>query len=251
MLLFVRHIVDTLEFIQINGRMGWLRHLEGYEWQRENRNYQAGIKVRKDFRSMIASACHSSGPDADQQKHDVCNDIAKWGGIIKPVDLDLARKYFSTIQYLSNIRDSEEIECRNISGRRIATASKIYSFSDPRAWTIYDSRLAFALNQLAFTFQRDRRSDFEQIQDMIKFLVPKSQGTTDRHCMFGEEWNDRDASLWFVRASLLLRQIAEALNGRSIPAPEYCLDEADRWELYHVEMVLFMLGRRKWVGKTQ
>ena len=68
-----------------------------------------------------------------------------------------------------------------------------------------------------------------------------------RKSLFGNMWNDRYAPQWFVRASLLLREVASALNAQSFPAPQYAIDGAEGWALYHVEMVLFMLGECRWV----
>jgi hypothetical protein len=46
----------------------------------------------------------------------------------------------------------------------------------------------------------------------------------------------------FIKASLILQSVALTLNERNISPPTNGISLKGSWELYHVEMVLFMLG---------
>lgn len=243
---FVQYIVRTIEHERIRGRRGWQEHFESYEWPRGRAGCREGIAARTRFHDAVTRARESNDQDAARLKSEVCNAIAGWGGINAPVSESDVGRIFSTIEILSSCRDADSIDCQNIFGRRIATASKVYYLSNPWAWTIYDSRVAYALNQFAFAFRNETATDFDRIRDHISFAVPVSKAI-DRKSLFGNMWNDRYAPQWFVRASLLLREVASALNAQSFPAPQYAIDDVEGWALYHVEMALFMLGECRWV----
>jgi len=246
MIAFVQYITHTIEHERIWGRRGWQEHFESYEWPRGRAGCREGIAARTRFHDAVTRARESNDRDTTRLKSEVCNTIAGWGGIKAPVSESDVGRIFSTIEILSSCRDADCIDCGNIFGRRIATASKVYYLSDPWSWTIYDSRVAYALNQLAFTFRNENAAVFDRIRDHITFAVPTSKSIS-RKSSFGNMWNDRYAPQWFVRASLLLREIASTLNVQSLPVPQYAIDGADGWALYHVEMVLFMLGECRWV----
>jgi hypothetical protein len=245
---FVKYIIHIIEHEQIFGRKGWNKHFESYEWPLGRPDCIGGISARKHFHNDITLARNSQGQGIAQLKRDICNAVSRWGGINAQVSAEFTGKIFSTIEILSSSKSADYIDCKNIFGQRIATASKMYYLSDPWAWTIYDSRVAFALNQLSFSFQKSNAAAFEQIQDRILFSVPESKGN-NRKSLFNNRWNDRYASQWFIRASLLLREIATALNTHSLPAPQYSINDTEGWALYHVEMVLFMLGKQRWVDQ--
>lgn len=243
---FVQYIVHNIEHERIQGRQGWHEHFEAYEWPRRGAGCKEGIAARRRFHDAISYVRESDNQDATRLKSQVCNAIAEWGGIKAPVSEGDADRIFSTIEILSAFRDARYIDCGNIFGRRVATASKAYYLADPWAWTIYDSRVAYALNQFAVAFKNENATAFDRIRDHIVFAVPMSK-TIGRKSFFGNIWNDRYAPQWFVRASLLLREVASALNAQSFPAPRYAIDNGEGWALYHVEMVLFMLGKCRWV----
>ena len=243
---FVQYIVRTIEHERIRGRRGWQEHFESYEWPRGGAGGREGIAARRHFHDAVTRARESNDQDAARLKSQVCNAIAGWGGINAPVSESDVGGIFSTIEILSSCRDADSIDCQNIFGRRIATASKVYYFSNPWAWTIYDSRIAYALNQLAFAFRNENAAVFDRMREHITFAVPVSKAI-GRKCLFGNMWNDRYAPQWFVRASVLLREVASALNAQSFPAPQYAINGVEGWALYHVEMVLFMLGECRWV----
>lgn len=174
------------------------------------------------------------------------------------LEVDLADRNMPQISYIrrdaslpsvDSIRDTEEtIDCHRIFNRRIATTSKLYYFSDPWSWTVYDSRVASTLHQFAYLFGQRQGRTFDKLKDEISFPIPPSR--VEREHLLGINYNKALSSSWFVRASILLKAIAERLKGESLPRPPEVLRPSDSWELYHVEMVFFRLGRQQWVHQN-
>ena len=126
--------------------------------------------------------------------------------------------------------------------------SKLYCFSDPLNWTIYDSRVALTFSQLVYLFEKEERGIFNRLKNEISFPIPPNQSKIRKHplCI---KWDQTEASLWFVRASILLKAIAECLNREGfLPLPEV-ISPSYSWESYHVEMVFFRLGERNWANR--
>ena len=84
-----------------------------------------------------------------------CKEITSWGGM-QDVSPDLANQYQKSVNYLLNNDPgmNSNFKTLPISGKRIATASKIYYYSDPLRWTIYDSRVGYAIHQLIFEYSK-------------------------------------------------------------------------------------------------
>lgn len=124
-----------------------------------------------------------------------------------------------------------------------------FSISDPLNWTIYDSRVGYAIHQLIFEYAKILHLPPTSIFPDIPMCLPESK-TTRRNPVFpisqcfGFEINSMRSFIW---ASHLHRLLANKLNRTSIDKPTYCFSTNPQWELPHVEMVFFVIWDRKWV----
>ncbi|MBU4305223.1 MAG: hypothetical protein KJ893_06355 [Candidatus Omnitrophica bacterium] len=240
MLMFIEFIIKKIETETIQGKKGWLDQLKSYQWPPGKGDFKEGIDLRKHFNYVVKCAANSTGLGSETFRHGVCNTVAGWGGL-KEVSKEDCLEIFDSISYLKSIVDKDLIDCNRIFRRRIALASKLYYFSDPLNWTIYDSRVAFALSQFVNYFKKEKMDIFDRVRGEIIFSVPPSQSGMRKH-PFGVKWNETEASLWFVKASILLKAIAECLNKESF----FSTQDVDSCRLYHVEMVFFRLGEQNW-----
>ena len=241
---FIDSIIARVNEERISGRRGWLEHLAAYEWRQGRPSLREGIEIRRHFNHLVNGALPSQGRGSHLFKWGIANAIAGWGGLPE-VSKEDAQRVFGTIAFLKGAINQDSIDCARIFARRIALASKVYYFSDPLNWTIYDSRLAFALSQFSYLFSKDAPIAFHGTKEIISFPIPPSQSSQREH-PFGVKWDNSHASLWFLRASVLLRAIATQLNKRGFTSPPETLSPMHSWELYHVEMVFFTLGKQSW-----
>lgn len=249
---FVNFIVDYVEKTEIHGKKGWIEQLLEYRWK--NECFFDGIQTSKKLKAQSDNALKI--PDGEVWSHH-CKEITKWGGMLD-VSLGLATRYRESVNYLLN-NDPEvksDFSTLSISGERIATASKIYYFSDPLRWTIYDSRVGYAIHQLIFEYANELKVLPSSLFSEIPFCLPDSK--TDRRepvypipLCTGSETRSRASFIW---ASHLHRQIAHKLNESSLSKPSQHFSIIPQWELPHIEMVFFVIGDRKWLkatGKTE
>ena len=248
---FVNFIIDYIEKTEIHGRTGWIDQLAGYQWKREC--FSDGIQTSKNLNSKthdVLKTPNSEGWNCH------CNQIAKWGGM-PDVSLGLATRYRESVNYLLNNDPVPKSNFRllPICGKRIATASKIYYFSDPLRWTIFDSRVGYAIHQLIFEYSKKVGVEPLSLFQEIPLCLPDSQTclphskTKKRTRIYdipicGHETRAKASFVW---ASHLHRLIATKLNVTSIPKPPEYLSTVSQWELPHIEMIFFMIGDRKWV----
>lgn len=242
---FIEFIVKKIETETILGKKGWLEQLKSYQWPPKKGKFKEGINLRKHFNYIVNCATNSIGRGLETFRYGVCNAVAGWAGIPQQVSKEDCSEIFESINYLKSTINNDLIDCNKIFGRRIATTSKLYYFSDPLNWTIYDSRVALTLSQLAYCFKKGKGDIFDRLKDEIIFPVPPTQNRMRKH-PFHADWNETEASFWFVKASILLKVIAEFLNKKGFPSPQDIISSSGSWRLYHVEMVFFRLGERNW-----
>jgi hypothetical protein len=247
---FAHFIVDYIEKTDIQGKKGWINQLSAYEWtpQSGTEQFSEMLQTTKNFRDKTQTVLKNSNNKELWNNH--CNEIAKWGKM-KVVSTNLAAKYQQSVNYLLSYDPCLDSELKSIPicGKRIATASKIFYFADPIRWTIYDSRVGYAIHQLIFEYARNLKVSPSSLFSEIPLCLPDSQ--TDRRnpvypvprCYYSETKSKGS----FVWASHLHRLIASKLNGTSIPKPTQYLSATQQWELPHIEMVFFVIGDRKWI----
>jgi hypothetical protein len=245
---FVNFIVDYIEKTEIHGNKGWIDQLLEYRWK--NECFCDGIQTSKKLKAQTDNALKI--PDAEVWSHH-CKEITKWGGMLD-VPLALATRYRESVNYLLNNDPGvkSDFSTLSISGERIATASKIYYFSDPLRWTIYDSRVGYAIHQLIFEYANELKVLPSTLFSEIPFCLPDSK--TDRRkpvypiqLCTGSETRSKASFIW---ASHLHRLIAKTLNESSLTKPAQHFSVIPQWELPHIEMVFFVIGDRKWIKAT-
>lgn len=139
------------------------------------------------------------------------------------------------------------------SGCRIAPISKAYQMLDPHKWTIYDSRVAYALARLVELFWGQNGAQVNP--QLLRFPIPDRRSPPlgwTRPRGFPSAGGGHQGHLAFVYSSWLLRQVAEILRSNlrvyrspptaQNPSPARILPLNPNWHVYHLEMALWMLG---------
>jgi hypothetical protein len=250
---FADFIIDYIESNYIHGITGWLNQLHAYQWEANSRieKYPDAIETTRKFNAESRAILKT--PNNDEKWFHLCDEIRKWGGM-KKIPSELACSYQSSIITLSKCNPDIHSDFSNLAirGDRIATASKIYYYADPWRWTIYDSRVGYALHQLLFEYGKRLRIAPTLLFPDISLCLPDSQ--TDRRnpvfkvsrCYFSET-KSRGSFIW---TSHLHRIIARMINESSIQRPSHSLSSTPQWEIPHIEMVFFVIGNRKWVADS-
>lgn len=251
---FTKFILHYIEKTEIHGVKGWFNQLQAYKWKTNLgvERYPEGIKTTNFFLQNSRKILNSSNHEDLWYLH--CDNIRKWGGMIRTVPPSLALEFENCVKFLlnNNPDTNSNLDKFQICGKRIAMASKIYYFSDPLRWTIYDSRVGYALHQLISEYAKIQHIPPTAIIPHTPLCLPESK-TTRRNPVFSvsrcfdAEINSLKSFIW---ASYLHRLLAEKLNESLIEKPSHCLSIIPQWELPHVEMVFFVIGDRKWVDSS-
>lgn len=248
---FVNFIIDYIEKTEIHGRKGWIDQLLEYRWKTKSgiERFYEGLQTSKKFKSKTHDVLKTLNNDEIWCRH--CKEITTWGGM-QDVSPGLATQYQKSVNYLLNNDPGIKSDFKTlpISGKRIATASKIYYYSDPLRWTIYDSRVGYAIHQLIFEYSKKLNVSPSSLFTDIPLCLPDSQ-TNRRNPVYPVSlctYSEIKSKGSFIWASHLHRLIACKLNETSIPKPSQCLSTVLQWELPHVEMIFFVIGDRKWIG---
>lgn len=208
----------------------WLEWFGTYSWR--GADADCGIRARFRFHRTLAAAL---GPGAPAQAFPaVVGEILEWGGMqpLDDTDLEYTKK---TMLLLQNPDDAAfAVDHEQVWGRRIASTSKVYAMSDPRRWTIYDSRVAAAVQVLVAAHLGDA-----DLPPLLDFRQPPGRGG-------GGPITPNQRRRGFLRTSRVLRQATAMLDAAGVPRPAPaagCPDDTGGWQVYHLEMALFMLGR--------
>lgn len=243
---FADFIIDYVENKNLHGIQGWFNQLKSYRWK--NDSYPDMISITRKRWEESTKILNTPNNDDIWCRH--CDNIRKWGRMSK-VPPVTSKKFKSSVQFLIHndpVIDSDLTKCL-VSGTRIATASKIYYFSNPLKWTIYDSRVGYALHQLIFEYAKKQRIPPESVFPNNLFCLPESKTERRERIYFiGRCHESEQRSLKsFLWTSYLHRKIANKLNSTIIQKPEHFISDKPSWELPHVEMVFFMIGDSRWV----
>lgn len=254
---FANFIITYIEKTKIHGITGWFNQLEAYEWN--GARYRNGIQTTKNFHEDSKKILMSQNNDVSWHQH--CENIREWGGMLHRITPEMSLHLKKSVIYLQSFSPLTDCDLSTlpIFGKRIATASKVYHFSDPSQWTIYDSRVGFAIHQLIYEYAKEKGVIPSSLFETTPFCLPDSQTKIPqskekrRKAIYpippcSSEMRSAASFIW---ASHLHRLIAIKLNERSITKPEYVLSTIPKWELPHVEMVFFVLGDRKWINAPE
>lgn len=253
---FANFIVDYIENNEIHGIKGWLNQLDAYQWKTNSgiERYPEAILTTKKYESESQTILTT--PNNDEKWSLLCDDIRNWGRM-KKISSDFAISLKNSVIFL--LRNNPSTDCEfttlPISGYRIATASKIYYYSDPLRWTIYDSRVGYACHQLIIEYAKKMEVDPSSLFQNIPLCLPDSPTLISNSDvkrrkpiydipLCGSETRAKASFIW---ASYLHRTIANKLNATAIQKPSKSLSTPAQWELPHVEMVFFVIGDRTWI----
>lgn len=208
----------------------WQEWFASYSWQ--GADSDCGIRARfRLHRTLEAALQPGARAEAFQE---VVGHILEWGGM-KPLDDSDLRYTLATLsEFRLNGDERFALDSDLVWSNRIASTSKIYAMSDPRRWTIYDSRVGLAMRALATGYKEGAR-----LPELLDFRVPPGRGG-------GGYITPNQARRGFLRTSRVLRQTAHQLNAAGVPRPAQalgCSEDTGGWQVYHLEMALFMLGR--------
>jgi hypothetical protein len=244
---FADFIIHYIENNQIHGTQGWINQLNTYQWN--NDNYSDGISTTQKFWDDSKKIINTPKNDDIWDCH--CLKIARWGGM-GAISTDASLKLKKDVLLLmQNNLDSDLINCP-VCKNQIAMATKVFYFSDPLKWTIYDSRVGYAIHQLIFEYAKQQnilpKSGFPG--NLFCLPPPRNSQKKRRNPLYkADQCNTagKRSVKSFLGASHLHSIIASKLNSMKIPKPEYFLSDKPCWELPHIEMVFFMLGDSQWV----
>lgn len=231
---FIEWVLNHVQTIPIDGRVGWLSHLHSYSW---GGDWRRGVADRLAMAKMLEQALKKDAAHV----LNAANKVAKWGGVHYPPILEdrvcWIRQSFAVLDQLAEKGANKD--WNEIHADRIATVSKIYEMYDLGAWVIYDSRAATGLARLVRAWWASQGE--EALDCLLRFPIPPSKG--GRRLIPGfpgvAKTAPKQARLGFLYSSWLSKALAERL-GDQVPAP--C--PGSRWWPYHVEMIMFMLGER-------
>ncbi len=222
----------------------WLRLLRAYRWR--GTDWTCGVLTRQRFRDEWLNIQRTCGNNHAMPKlfRRWADEITfDWGGIHKRIeDVDLQRVWL-------DMRGAS-FDKPEFFGEAHVSIARLYAMSDPKEWANYDGRVARALQEL--TRQRFLRD--AEIPVSFLFCAPLPDVVDDAPPEFVDPRFPRIASgqefrASFVKASALICTVAAILRHEGGQQPGAVLAPGekrgdDRWQLWHIEMALFMLGKR-------
>ncbi|OGD52459.1 hypothetical protein A3K80_00040 [Candidatus Bathyarchaeota archaeon RBG_13_38_9] len=248
---FAAWIAAYIQTNQIHEQSGWLNQLKSYDYNKTHTNtsstpcWQQGILSRDSFYTQLNNPTLT-----DVQLIDVVNNIiSKWGHMYPPYSLSsaaLVRKALKAISSITNTSILTDLIIKDLAVTgRVAARSKIFEMYVPTKWVIYDSRVANALACLTSKFTNNT-------PDILSWPIPQGRGKNfSRAPGYGGCHTKDQGSLGFIYASWLCYTVADTLRSNvvnfgcptfSYPAGTLSIP-TNTWQTYHVEMVLFMIGK--------
>ena len=250
---FASWVANHVQSNEIHGRTGWLRQLQSYDYAksycgRGQLLWSRGVAKRAEMHTSLRSNL-----DRDDTLIDEVNRIVVDWGHMKGYGLKFAPLIRKALDILRDETEDAtwalETTADLDAGNRIAPISKVYHMFDPHRWIIYDSRVATALACLVRRFWNEKGQEVDA--ELLRFPCPPRRGERwSRPKGFPGCGGGLQGSLGFVYASWLSRQVAEYLKGNSrfgtppiVETPFVRLSLQPDWQVYHIEMVLWMLGK--------
>jgi len=253
-LTFADWVVNYVQRNQIRGQTGWISWFTSFQggWA-VGKSGQGGVLGRAKYHTALQKATISD---------DVC--LISFVNQIIVGFHGMSERSAYPLSFASYIRKSLQVlQCETANspwtpqqisdlddGCRIAAISKMYQIFDPHKWTIYDSRVAYALARLVELFWA--QNHIEVNADLLRFPIPSRRNPPKgwiRPKGFPAAGSGRQGHLAFVYASWLLRQMAEILRSNpqygyppTVQVPDTYYPLNPNWQVYHLEMALWMLG---------
>ncbi len=248
---FAKWAVEYVHQTKIHGSAGWVTHFQEYNFNGE-KSWKAGVIKRRDFnKELLDSRNDNRGLIEVANRIVVC-----WGEITTGYKCQAAPRIRRALKALDTEPDGSgwKVDASELFGftptNRIASNSKIYEMYSPHKWTIYDSRVSIALACLVHYYWRARGRKVRP--DLLQFPLAKSRTPINpypKEFEFLPSDETMQSLLAFTFSSWLLRLIAEILRNQegygkppTIEDPSKYSPLGANWQVYHVEMALWMMG---------
>ena len=241
----------------------WLKLLQSYRWH--GADWLSSVRSRLQFHEQVEALVNRKGkskavPSAWPQ---LVNEIVHdWGGLplVQPPDLQML--WQSVKELLADADDRGPMHFGHIA----TAATQVYHMAEPKRFAIYDVNVARALQQLisqAFPEPRSEPMTLWHLHGRFEDLtVPEPQPDDDIAPRGGMciGWSSdlnklpslRDQPRKFLNAFFMASELCRAIAGilrhehsqqpGGVQGPDGKLGDP-RWQLYHIEMALFMLGK--------
>lgn len=246
---FANFIIRYIQQTEIHGVKGWYNQLNAYEWRANSKieGYPDAIsrtqKYWNDSQRILKTA------NNNKIWNEFCEEIRIWGGM-NSIQPEFSSSLKESVYFL--LKNNPNINCEfssiPITGKRITIASKVYYYSDPLNWTIYDSRVGYAIHQLIYEYgtylEVPPTSLFPNILCLPESKTDKRNEIFKVSKCYGSEKKAKCSFLW---SSHLLRIIASKLNETDIEKPQFHVGPVPKWELPHIQMVFFVIGIQNWI----
>ena len=204
----------------------WLGLLRSYRWR--GADWTGGVRTRMRFHQewqeiQATFGAQKTLPRAFRRWADEIT--CDWAGLAEPIENAELQTAWEELR-------TGDCDKPAYFGTAHTAIAKLYAMADPKEWTNYDARLASALQ--ALTAKRYPQS--AQIPPVFQFAMP---GAVTAEAFRAS----------FAKASALVCTIAAILRHEGSEQPGAVLNPGekrgdDRWQLWHIEMALFMLGQR-------
>jgi hypothetical protein len=225
---FVAWATDHVATTAIGGRCGWVAHLHTYRWK--GVDWRGGLTQRRDMALALRRATTPAELAAAVAA------VPSWGDM-RDLSADDLSAVVASFPVLDRLREGTGADWQAVHARRIAATSKVYAMRDLDSWTIYDSRVGFALARIIDRWWE--RGSRQELPALLGLAVPPERGPRrSLPAGFARIGSTRQAGLAFIYASWLVEAIAAQLAARDRRP------DGDRWRLAHVEMALFVMGDR-------
>jgi hypothetical protein len=214
----------------------WVINLECAldEFPRE-RHLAPGKPAIHVFSALINDSLKFGEHEKLHYRWSVCNAVAGWAGEREGFTEQDAAGIFETLEYLRQNEKGRSIDTEKIFTKRIEVVSKIYHFSLPSLWAVYDRYSSFAMMTSVLDFRRVHPDIEERLGDLLRVAVPLTSAEFWKNKGGG---NVESIASNFVRTSLLLRCIAENLNEHHVIGGKNFMSPGGRWEISQAGMAL-------------
>lgn len=162
---FVGWLVEYVQSNQIQGRTGWMSHLQDYVWN--GQDWREGIRKRYEFHERVMRA------QSDEDFHQVAQEILSWGRM-SSFGFEEACLLQRSLTILDTLREGGDAPLDHLFIDRVAASSKIYEMHDPSSWVIYDSRVARGLDSLVATWWK--MNGKKTMGGVLRFPWPPGRG---------------------------------------------------------------------------
>lgn len=247
---FAQWMTEYVQNNRIHGYTGWAAQFKRYQYSRRKGNWKDGVSERRQLHVELHEALKGG---SNERLLKVVNDIVvRFGGVKAPYELQKMpslRKALATLSNEANRSQWTIKALQDFTPNRVTSFSKVYEMFNPHKWTIYDARVATAVVCLVWHFWEEKGQEMKP--EILRFPVPRRNKKNWQRPYPNKfpRGKIHQRPLAFIYASWLARQAADILRSNSkygcpstVQNPRKYYPLNANWQVYHVEMALWMLG---------